>query len=192
MKQGGILSPLFFNVHMDNLSSQLSAQYIGCSAGDVVVNHMLYADDIALFAPSAKGLQQLLDMCFTYGCSHDIQFNPLKSVVMYIDSRKLGAARPMMIGSDQLNLVSNYTYLGHIICDDLSDESDMKAKARQMYARSNMLRQRFHFCSSGVKNKLFTTFLNNIYMDVCSMGEVYQGHFPHVRGIIQQLLSNTA
>ena len=42
-----------------------------------------------------------------------------------------------MIGSDQLNLVSKYTYLGHIICDDLSDESDMKAKARQMYARSN-------------------------------------------------------
>ena len=158
VKQGGILSPLFFNVYLDNLSSQLSAQYIGCSAGDVVVNHMLYADDIALFAPSATGLQQLLDMCFTYGCSHDIQFNPLKSVVMYIDSRKLGAARPMMIGSDQLNLVSNYTYLGHIICDDLSDESDMKAKARQMYARSNMLRQRFHFCSSGVKNKLFTTF----------------------------------
>ena len=67
----------------------------------------------------------------------DIQFNPLKSVVMYIYSRKLGAARPMMIGSDQLNFVSNYTYLGHIICDDLSDESDMKAKARQMYARSN-------------------------------------------------------
>ena len=163
MKQGGILSPLFFNVYMDNLISQLSAQYIGCSAGDVVVNHMLYADDIALVAPSAKGLQQLLDMCFTYGCSHDIQFNPLKSVVMYIDSRKLGAARPMMIGSDQLNLVSNYTYLGHIICDDLSDESDMKAKARQMYARSNMLRQRFHFCSSGVKNKLFTTFFLIIY-----------------------------
>ena len=30
-----------------------------------------------------------------------------------------------MIGSDQLNFVSYYTYLGHIICDDLSDESDM-------------------------------------------------------------------
>ena len=74
-----------------------------------------------------------------------------------IDSRKLGAARPMMIGSDQLNFVSNYTYLGHIICDDLSDESDIKAKARQMYARSNMITQRFHLCSSDVKNKLFTS-----------------------------------
>ena len=37
---------------------------IGCSTCDVV-NHMLYADDIALFVPSAKGLQKLLDMCFT-------------------------------------------------------------------------------------------------------------------------------
>ena len=124
------------------------------------------ADDIALFSPSAKGLHKLLDMCFTYGCSHDIQFNPSKSVVMYIDSRKLGAARPMVIGSDHLNFVSYYTYLCHIICDDLYDESDMKAKARQMYARSNMLRQRFHFCSADV---------NNIYtpVHVCSMDEVY-------------------
>ena len=63
----------------------------------------MYANDIALFAPSAKCLQKLLDMRLNYGCSHDIQFNPLKSVVMYIDSRKLGAARSMMIGSDQVN-----------------------------------------------------------------------------------------
>ena len=31
-------------------------------------------------------------MCFNYGCSHAIQFNPLKSVVMYIDYRKRIAA----------------------------------------------------------------------------------------------------
>ena len=74
---------------MDNLSALLNSQHIGCSTGDVVVNHMFYADDIALFFPSAKGLQKLLAMCFTYGCSHDIQFNPSKSVVMYIDYRKL-------------------------------------------------------------------------------------------------------
>ena len=51
VKQGGILSPLFFNVYMDNLSAQLNSQHISCnfSNGDVVVNHMLYADDIALF-----------------------------------------------------------------------------------------------------------------------------------------------
>ena len=55
-----------------------------------------------------------------------------------------------MIGGDKLNFVTAYTYLGHIIRDDLSDEADVKAKARQLYAKSNMLRQRFH--------KLFTIF----------------------------------
>ena len=54
VKQGGILSPLLFNVYMDDLSLQLHRQPIGCSVGGTVVNHMLYADDIVLFAPSAK------------------------------------------------------------------------------------------------------------------------------------------
>ena len=40
---------------MDNLSIQLHRHPIGCSVGGTVVNHMLYADDIVLFAPSAKG-----------------------------------------------------------------------------------------------------------------------------------------
>ena len=96
---------------------------------------MLYADDIVLFAPSAKGRQKLLDTCFNYGCSHDIQFNPLKSVVMYVDSRKVEVTRPMVIGGDKLNFVTTYTYLGHIIRDDLCDEADVKAKARQLYAK---------------------------------------------------------
>ena len=42
VKQGGILSPLFFNVYMDNLSAQLNLQHIGCSTGDVAVNHNIY------------------------------------------------------------------------------------------------------------------------------------------------------
>ena len=39
--------------------------------GSTVVNHMLYADDVVLFSPSAKGLQKLLDFSHTYGCNHD-------------------------------------------------------------------------------------------------------------------------
>ena len=78
-----------------------------------VVNHMLFADDIVLFAPSAKGLQKLLDLSHTYGCNHDIEFNPLKYSVMYIDSRKAGYAQSMTIGGKTLNTVTSFSYLGH-------------------------------------------------------------------------------
>ena len=98
VKQGGILSPLLFNIYMDDLSLQLHRQSIGCSVGGTVVNHMLYADDIVLFAPSAKGLQKLMDISHTYGCNYDIEYNPSKSSIMYIDSRKAGNARSMTIG----------------------------------------------------------------------------------------------
>ena len=68
-----ILSPLLYNVYMDNLSIQLRRQSIGCIVSGSVENHTLYADDIVLFAPSAKGLQKLLDLSHTYGCNHDIE-----------------------------------------------------------------------------------------------------------------------
>ena len=146
MKQGGILSPLLFNIYMDDLSLQLHRQSIGCSVGGTVVNHMLYADDIVLFA---KGLQKLLDISHTYGCNYDIEYNPAKSSIMYIDSRKAGNARSMTIGGKILIVVTAFSYLGHIICDDLSDEADLKAKSRQMYAKSNTLRNTFQ-CSAQV------------------------------------------
>ena len=63
-----------------------------------------------------------------------------------------------------MNVVTAFSYLGHIICDDLSDEADLKAKSRQMYAKSNTLRNKFHMCSTAVKVKLFTAYFNNVYM----------------------------
>ena len=60
VKQGRILSLLFFNVYMDSRSSHLHMQSIGCSVGGTVVNHMLYMQTtsfcfLPLRSPSAKG-----------------------------------------------------------------------------------------------------------------------------------------
>ena len=43
--------------------------------------------------------------------------------------------------------VTSYKYIGHEICHDLSDEADIEAKVRLLYAKCNMLRQKCHFCS---------------------------------------------
>ena len=40
-------------------------QPVGCSLGTAVVNHLIYADDLLLFAHSAKGLQTLPEICYT-------------------------------------------------------------------------------------------------------------------------------
>ena len=40
----------------------------------------LYSDDICIMAPSAIGLQNMLDVCFDFSLRNDNIFNPVKSV----------------------------------------------------------------------------------------------------------------
>ena len=172
VKQGGIMSPLLFNLYVNDLSVQLQKLPVGCCCGDMVVNHLMYADDIVLLAPSGKGMQTIIDTTYAYGNAYDIIFNLTKSQVMFYDTLKIGEAANIMLGDTVLNVVQTYRYLGHIITNNLSDEADMEDKMRGLYARSNMLRRKFYFCSDQVKNKLFSAYCNNIYM--CSLWVSYR------------------
>ena len=66
VRQGGILSPLLFNFYMNDLSVVLNKVPAGCCSAGLIINYLMYADDL-VFAPSAKGLQKLLDVCTDYG-----------------------------------------------------------------------------------------------------------------------------
>ena len=72
----------------------------------------------------------------------------------------------------KLESVTSFSYLGHIICNHLSDDADLRARSRQMYAKSNTLRQKCHMCSTAVKVKLFTAYLSNV--DMCALWVNYR------------------
>lgn len=58
--QGGILSPILFNLYMDGLSVELNDCKTGCVIGDSLINHLMYADDTVIMSPYSAGFQQLL------------------------------------------------------------------------------------------------------------------------------------
>ena len=64
--------PFLFGIYIDELSSQLHSKHIGCRLSNIIVNHLLFADDAVIFAPSAKGLQQLLDICSEFSATHNV------------------------------------------------------------------------------------------------------------------------
>ena len=74
-----------YSVYINELSVSLSKLPVGCCCGNTFVkNHLMYADDIVLFAPSTKGLQRIIDVSYTYGCDNDILFNSAKSQLMFL------------------------------------------------------------------------------------------------------------
>ena len=74
-----ILSPYLFNVYMDDLSQSLNCCKTGCLSGEIMINHLMYADDLVLLSPSATGLREVLLACEKYSKEHAIIYNSKKS-----------------------------------------------------------------------------------------------------------------
>ena len=58
---GWILSPYWFATYVDTLSVTLNNARVGYHINNCCANHMLYAADLCVIAPSTRGLQYLLD-----------------------------------------------------------------------------------------------------------------------------------
>ena len=165
VRQGGILSPLLFNLYMDDLSSELNKCRTGCLVGNSLINHMLYADDLAVLSPSSAGLQQLLLICTRYGLMYDIKFNPTKSVVMIARTKEDSKLTfpSFSLSGQTLEVVNKFKYLGHVIRDDLCDDDDVQRQCGKLYGQANMLARKFHMCTDDVKIALFKSYCTPLY-----------------------------
>jgi len=63
VKQGGVLSPVLFCLHIDGLLVTSSQPGVGFFNGHNFVGTLAYADDITLLAPSAAALRIMLAIC---------------------------------------------------------------------------------------------------------------------------------
>ena len=85
MRQGGVLSSLFFAIFVDQLADKVKTVNAGCY-NTVCCSIFLYAYDILLIAPTISGLQALwtacekelidIDMCINVNKSRFIRFGP--------------------------------------------------------------------------------------------------------------------
>ena len=56
-------------------------------SGNILLNHLMYVDDLVVFCPSSGGMQSLLKICSNYGREFDIKYNLTKSNMLVVKSR---------------------------------------------------------------------------------------------------------
>ena len=165
IRQGGQLSPLFYNVYIDELNRHLRRLNTGCFIANVCVNSLCYADDMVLLAPTVTSLQNLVNICSRFAETHDIQYNTTKSVCMIVKPPRSQWQYSTQVVLDGVSLqyVDEFSYLGHIISSDGRDDKDILKQFRRQNAVGNMLIRRFGFAHIDIKIQLFKSFCYPIY-----------------------------
>ena len=120
-------SPNLFNIYIDDVSVNLNACRVGCCVGNEITNHLMYADDLVIMAPSVAALSKLLRICELFGASHDMIFNQKKSGSVYFISKTLKGAHlhNLYLNGEVILQVDSVKYLGHHLTNDLHDDLDI-------------------------------------------------------------------
>ena len=111
VRQGGVLSPDFYGLYVDELFDILRSSGIGCYFISQFAAALMYADDIALLAPSMRGLQKLLLICERYCLDWDIRLNAKKSKNLSF-GKGLSPSHCLKINGSPIDWVEKWKYLG--------------------------------------------------------------------------------
>ena len=86
----------------------------------------MYAEDICLLAPSALGLQKLLEICYDFSQDNDIDFNSSKSVFVVFRTKRYKLFCPPVYGhKEKLYHIHEVKYLGYFLIEDQSDDAEI-------------------------------------------------------------------
>ena len=66
VKQGGVLSPIFFSLYLDTLLVELRELGIGCHMTGLFTGAFFYADDITIIVQSCYTLNSMLNVYKEY------------------------------------------------------------------------------------------------------------------------------
>ena len=83
VKQGGVISPVMFNLYLDNVLISLKQPGLGCHINGTYMGALGYADGITLTCPSLYGLNSMLDICNQFAKNNHVIFNTKKTICIY-------------------------------------------------------------------------------------------------------------
>lgn len=152
--QGDSLSPLLFCIALFPLTDMLNTSGLGYKTLGKTVNHLLYMDDLKLFAPSMNQMKKLLDITKVFSKDIKMEFGIDKCALVAIRGGHVIETENIEVEDlepiKSLERGTFYKYLGIEECQSL-DHEGMKSKLIQEYFHRlrKILKSQLH-----AKNKL--------------------------------------
>ena len=126
VKQGDILSPTMFSMFVHSLTDELEQSGLGVrldlppspwsdsqSSSTLLLNHLIYADDLVCIAENSTDLQSLINIVNLWCCKHRLEANLLKTEVMHVRPPLVQRSKfNFKFGQRKINFCQSYKYLG--------------------------------------------------------------------------------
>ena len=162
--QGKILAGTAYCFYCKDLFSILEKCGFGCTVKNTYAGIYGYSDDDLLLSPTVSGLQEMIQISYSYCNSHGLRFStdpdPRKSKTKCISWMRIQQPLPKMrLGAHLLPWVDKITHLGNTITNQVNMvEADMNIKKGRYVSKNIELNQEFFFTAKETRINI-----NNIY-----------------------------
>ena len=132
LRQGCPLSPILFNLYIDDISEIFDNSCDPVQVLDIEINHFLYADDLALVSGTQKGLQNCLNALHDFSVRKELEINISKSKTMIFNSAGRLLKNRFHVQGEELEPVHTFCYLGF----DLAASGTVKYALNNLYDKA--------------------------------------------------------
>ena len=120
LKQGCSLSPVLFNLYINDLALKVNALGKGIKIDDESISILLYADDVVLLAENETDLQFLLNVLGNWFKTNKLSISPSKSnTVHFRNPSKAKSNFAFKVYDEIIEYASHYKYLGLVLSGHL-------------------------------------------------------------------------